>query len=154
MPIKSTDRSTNLSAVDRKSSEETLSPAKILPLSKIGKGTAAAHNLANKTPSMIDLQLDKEQSKQPQSPTPKPKELSIPPSLTFDDIQKMHYSNLNKAGSHDDEFRPQDFLDLDSGDSDNEILGAFKPENEGGKIISLNKLSSPIKQFVPPYIAT
>ena len=66
----------------------------------------------------------------------------------------MHYSNLNKAGNQDDAFRPQDFLDLDSGDSDNEILATFKPENENSKIISLNKPSSPIKQFVPPYLAT
>jgi len=49
----------------------------------------------------------------------------------------MHYTNLNKAGSQDDEFRPQDFLDLDSGDSDNEILAKFKPENEETKMISL-----------------
>ena len=40
----------------------------------------------------------------------------------------MHYSSLNKAGKQNDEFRPQDFLDLDSGDSDNEILAKFKPE--------------------------
>ena len=61
----------------------------------------------------------------------------MPAQLTFEDIQKMHYTNLNKAGSQDDEFRPSDFLDLDSGDSDNEILAKFKPETEETKMISL-----------------
>ena len=53
----------------------------------------------------------------------------IPTALTFDDLQKMHYSNFNeqKGSVQDDEFRPQDFLDLDSGDSDNEILARFRP---------------------------
>ena len=67
----------------------------------------------------------------------------------------MHYSNLNnKEGSQEDEFRPQDFLDLDSGDSDNEILAKFKPENEERKLISLMQpsSSSPIKNFMPPYL--
>ena len=40
----------------------------------------------------------------------------------------MHYSNLNQAGK-DDTFNPQDFIDLDSGDSDNEILSSFKLTN-------------------------
>jgi len=39
----------------------------------------------------------------------------------------MHYSNLNNAGHRDDEFRPQDFFDMDSGDSENEVLATFKP---------------------------
>ena len=38
----------------------------------------------------------------------------------------MHYSKFN-SGKDDEGFRPQDFLDLDSGDSDNEILAKFKP---------------------------
>ena len=67
------------------------------------------------------------------SPKPNPKKSpakknSMPPALTFDDIQNMHYSNLNKRGTQAEEFRPQDFLDMDSGDSDNEILATFKPE--------------------------
>jgi len=65
----------------------------------------------------------------------------IPVALTFEDIQKMHYSNLN---NQEDDFRPQDFLDLDSGDSDNEILAKFKPENQGRKLTGLIP-SSPIK---------
>lgn len=52
----------------------------------------------------------------------------LPASLTFDDIQKMHLTSLNRFGNQEDEFRPQDFLDLDSQDSDNEILAKFKPE--------------------------
>ena len=39
----------------------------------------------------------------------------------------QHYSKLNTSGKADDEFRPQDFLDMDSADdSDNEILMKFK----------------------------
>ena len=51
-----------------------------------------------------------------------------PKPLTFEDIQNMqHYSKLNTSGKADDEFRPQDFLDMDSADdSDNEILMKFK----------------------------
>ena len=57
--------------------------------------------------------------------------------ITFDDIQKMHYSNLNQ-GNKDDVFDPQDFLDLDSGDSDNEILSSFKqPPPPKQEMISL-----------------
>ena len=42
----------------------------------------------------------------------------------------MHYSKLNSQGK-DDEFRPSDFLDLDSaGDSDNEILAKFKSKDK------------------------
>lgn len=58
----------------------------------------------------------------------------------------MHYSNLNQKdtqGSGDD-FRPQDFLDLDSGDSDNEILAKFRPEKP--------QQPATIKQFVPSYL--
>ena len=94
-----------------------MSPAKILPLNEINK--REKNGLASKTPSMIDLpEKTPKESQQP----------SLPTQLTFDDIQKMHYSSLNKAGKQNDEFRPQDFLDLDSGDSDNEILAKFKPE--------------------------
>ena len=49
----------------------------------------------------------------------------------------MHYSNLNNGGTKDDEFRPQDFLDLDSGDSDNEILAKFKPDKDKRKMRGL-----------------
>ena len=56
----------------------------------------------------------------------------------------MHYSNLNKGGNKDDEFRPQDFLDLDSGDSDNEVLAKFKPETDQRKMIGLLQPPSPI----------
>ena len=45
----------------------------------------------------------------------------------------MHYSNLNKGSKKEDEFRPSDFLDLDSGDSDNEILAKFKNDADGNK---------------------
>ena len=75
----------------------------------------------------------------------------IPSALTFEDIQKMHYTNLNSKGHEDDDFRPQDFLDLDSGDSDNEVLAKFKPEKEERKMLNLAP-PSPIKQFVPNYI--
>ena len=54
---------------------------------------------------------------------------SLPALLTFNDIQNMSYLRLNKAGGNtnrENEFRPQDFLDIDSGDSDNEILANFK----------------------------
>ena len=57
--------------------------------------------------------------------------------ITFDDIQKMHYSNLNSGKKDDDAFNPQDFLDLDSGDSDNEILSSFK---------------QPSTKSAPPYV--
>ena len=71
---------------------------------------------------MIDLNTEGVGSKLEEKPQP------IPASLTFDDIQKMHLTSLNRFGSKEDEFRPQDFLDLDSQDSDNEILAKFKPE--------------------------
>ena len=64
----------------------------------------------------------------------------------------MHYSNLNNGGNKEDEFRPQDFLDLDSGDSDNEVLAKFKPEAEKRPMIGLLQPPSPmpIRQFGPP----
>lgn len=76
---------------------------------------------------------------------PEQVEPALPESLTFDDIQKMHYTRLNNGGDREDEFRPQDFLDLDSGDSDNEILAKFRPEVEERKMISLMQPPSPIK---------
>ena len=38
----------------------------------------------------------------------------LPESLNFEDIQKMRLTSLNQFGSKEDEFRPQDFLDLES----------------------------------------
>ena len=38
----------------------------------------------------------------------------LPDSLNFEDIQKMRLTSLNQFGSKEDEFRPQDFLDLES----------------------------------------
>ena len=38
----------------------------------------------------------------------------LPESLNFEDIQKMRLTSLNRFGSKEDEFRPQDFLDLES----------------------------------------
>ena len=64
----------------------------------------------------------------------------------------MHYTNLNKNGKQEDEFRPQDFLDMDSGDSENEILQQFKPESDRQKMIGLMQPQSPIRQYVPPYL--
>ena len=49
--------------------------------------------MPHKTPSMIDL-------------VPEQVEPALPESLTFDDIQKMHYTRLNKGGDREDEFRP------------------------------------------------
>lgn len=40
--------------------------------------------------------------------------------VTFDDINKMHFSLLNVPGH--DEFRPSDLIDMESDDSDHEIL--------------------------------
>ena len=48
---------------------------------------------------------------------PKDKETEyqpLPESLNFEDIQKMRLTSLNRFGSKEDEFRPQDFLDLES----------------------------------------
>ena len=101
---------------------------------------------------MIDLSLDRSTTSPKVAQARAP---PIPPSLTFEDIQKMHYSNLNNGGIDSDEFRPQDFLDMDSGDSDNEILAKFKPQgSEKPKMISLNQPQSPIKHFAPTYIAS
>ena len=44
----------------------------------------------------------------------------------------MHYSNLNQ-GKEEDAFNPQDFLDIESGDSENEILSSFKPQSKPSK---------------------
>lgn len=77
----------------------------------------------------------------------------------------MHLTSLNRFVGREDEFRPSDFLDLDSQDSDNEILAQFKPQNAlpGGilskpngqnEMLSLLQQNSPMKQYPPPYIAT
>ena len=72
--------------------------------------------------------------------------------ITFEDIQKMHYSNLNQ-GKDEDAFNPQEFLDLDSGDSDNEILSSFKPNSKNQeRMISLQQ--PPDSKYVPPYVNT
>ena len=89
----------------------------------------------------------------------------LPESLNFEDIQKMRLTSLNRFGSKEDEFRPQDFLDLESQDSDNEVLAKFKPEvvlpdsmlskplgqNE---MLSLLQPNSFENQFAPPPIHT
>ena len=52
-----------------------------------------------------------------ESVQPKDKETEyqpLPESLNFEDIQKMRLTSLNRFGSKEDEFRPQDFLDLES----------------------------------------
>ena len=121
-------------SVDIAKSKEKLTPSKQIPLSKIGKGLMKEQKkmLANKTPTMGEvLKSDRKPSLSPKPKKSPAKKNSEPPALTFDDIQNMHYSNLNnlnKRGSQAEEFRPQDFLDMDSGDSDNEILATFKPE--------------------------
>lgn len=149
-PKKAPVSTTNRAALERTKSKDKISPAKMLPLNKLSRSRDTSTALKNKTPSMVDLAPEKHQTPKGQKQTAQ----SIPASLTFEDIQKMHYSNLNKAGGgNDDEFRPQDFLDLDSGDSDNEILAKFKPETDN-KMISLLQPTSQIKQFVPPYLAT
>ena len=43
-------------------------------------------------------------------------------------------------------------MDLDSGDSDNEILAKFRPETEVNKMISLLQPASPIKYQGQPYL--
>ena len=76
---------------------------------------------------------------------PKDKETEqqpLPESLNFEDIQKMRLTSLNRFGSKEDEFRPQDFLDLESQDSDNEILAKFKPE----VVLPDSMLSKPLGQ--------
>ena len=60
--------------------------------------------------------------------------------ITFDDIQNMHYSSLNQ-GNQDDVFKPEDFLDIDSGDSDNEILQNFKNQGLQSQIPHDNMIS-------------
>jgi len=47
--------------------------------------------------------------------------------LTFEDIQKMNFTLLRQAGEKDD-FKPSDLIDIESGDSDNEILARFKSQ--------------------------
>ena len=68
----------------------------------------------------------------------------------------MHYSSLN-TGNQDDVFKPEDFLDIDSGDSDNEILQNFKKQDSkvqppNDNMISLQQ--PPIAKYVAPYIDT
>ena len=60
--------------------------------------------------------------------------------ITFDDIQNMHYSSLNQ-GNQDDVFKPEDFLDIDSGDSDNEILQNFRNQDLKNQIPHDNMIS-------------
>ena len=47
--------------------------------------------------------------------------------LTFEDIQKMNFTLLRQSGDKDD-FKPSDLIDIESGDSDNEILARFKSQ--------------------------
>ena len=47
--------------------------------------------------------------------------------LTFEDIQKMNFALLRQTGDKDD-FKPSDLVDIESGDSDNEILARFKSQ--------------------------
>lgn len=82
-----------------------------------------------KTPSMIDLQARSVKLNK----------------LTFDDIQAMHYTRLNDVQQlPEDVFRPNDFLDLDSGDSENEILAQYNPKkrrnstHKNGDMIALS----------------
>ena len=63
----------------------------------------------------------------------------------------MHYSNLNQAGK-DDAFNPQDFIDLDSGDSDNEILSSFKLTNNKPNVEMISLQQPPGGKYVPPYL--
>jgi hypothetical protein len=58
----------------------------------------------------------------------------------------MHYSNLNPDGNDEDNFRPSDLIDIESGDSDNEILAQFRPKEK--KMISLQQ---PV-MYKPPYL--
>ena len=123
----------------------------MLPLSKInnkGSNSNASHFMTNKTPSMIDLNNPEGYPEGFKVGQDKTGRVPIPASLTFDDIQKMNLTSLNRFGAQEDEFRPQDFLDLDSQDSDNEILAKFnpkiilpegmnKPTHDGGEMISL-----------------
>ena len=133
-------------SVDQAKSNEKLTLSKQIQQSKIGKGlTKEQKKLANKTPTMGEvLKSDRKPSLTPKkSPA---KNNSVPPPLTFEDIQNMHFSNINnmsKRGTQVEEFRPQDFLDLESGDSDNEILANFKPEADA---------QAQKQQFLPPYL--
>lgn len=38
----------------------------------------------------------------------------------------MHFGLLSASGENDD-FRPSDLVDIESGDSENEVLAQFKP---------------------------
>jgi len=102
---KSPSTATNRASLERARSKDKLSPGKMLPLNKLSRSRDITHGLKNKTPSMVDLAPEKNQSTAGQKQAN-----TIPASLTFEDIQKMHYSNLNKAGgtgtSKEDEFRP------------------------------------------------
>jgi hypothetical protein len=49
--------------------------------------------------------------------------------VTFDAIEKMHYSDFN-SGNENEDFKPSDIVDEDDGNgSDDEILKKFKNDN-------------------------
>ena len=64
----------------------------------------------------------------------------IPEKLTFDDLEKIHYSKLNTGL---DVFNPSVLVDLSDGDSEDEILKAFKPKKKmpKGKLSPKGRIS-------------
>lgn len=60
----------------------------------------------------------------------------------------MHYTRLNDVQQlPEDVFRPNDFLDLDSGDSENEVLAQYKPKKRRN---STHKTGDMIALSQPP----
>lgn len=52
-------------------------------------------------------------------------------NLTFEDIDKLDYKQLNR-GVKEDQFKPSDYLDVnDTNDSDDEILRKFRKASPG-----------------------
>lgn len=60
-------------------------------------------------------------------------------ALTFEDINKMHYTKLNRADNKADHFDPKQLIDMDSDDDDHEILKTIK---------SPTRKSQPLKSII------
>lgn len=65
--------------------------------------------------------------------------------ITFDDISSLDYSQLNKGGSKEERFNPNEFIDLENSQDDEHdaILAKFAPPPRKGSLKPGSVLKSP-----------
>ena len=123
MPIES-EKVTILKSPTRKTSPERQINLGKQPHKKLTKITTEA-TVKEDPFSPTDQQNSAETYEELRVLEPKPKQKM----LTFEDIQKMNFTLLRQSGDKDD-FKPSDLVDIESGDSDNEILARFKSQKQ------------------------